>query len=270
MTAHPAKTPLRRDPKRAAFPSATEGTLDLRTVLAGFPNAAPLGGLDRAWTWSPVPVLRFAGALTADGARLLQTNQRGGHDEELARAVLAFAREHEEELTGKGRFITAAPGFSAAGYAFDAVAATVPEVHGHHRAQNPALTAVTHIVFPAYATEISGRESLAEAEARYQRMLRPAEIGREPVPFLKMSFHNPRTGVGSTNPGRALAYPRVLRREIPQLEGVPGGFVEFENRLGEVRRVEWDGGWVLSGGTEERRGMSLGELLDLTDESLRV
>ncbi|MFC4464989.1 hypothetical protein ACFPH6_10610 [Streptomyces xiangluensis] len=30
----------------------------------------------------------------------------------------------------------------------------------------------------------SGRESLAEAEARYTKMLHPAEIGREPVPFL--------------------------------------------------------------------------------------
>ncbi|MEV6000366.1 hypothetical protein AB0M25_13935 [Streptomyces griseomycini] len=244
--------------------------MDLPTTLAGFPNAAPLDGLDRAWKWSPIPVLYFAGALTADGTRLLQTNQRGGHDEELARAVLAFAREHEEELTGGGRHITAVPGFSAAGHAFDAVAAAAPGVHGHHKAQDPALTAVTHVVFPAYATEVSGRESLAEAKARYQRMLRPAEIGREPVPFLRMSFDNPRTGVGSTNPGRALAHPRVLRREIPQLVGVPGGFVEFENRVGEVRRMEWDDGWVLSDGTEERRGMSLDELLDLVDESLRA
>ncbi|MFF9331616.1 hypothetical protein [Streptomyces albogriseolus] len=244
--------------------------MDLQTTLAGFPNATPLDGLDQAWKWSLGPVLHFAGVLSKDGTRLLQTNQRGKHDEELARAVLAFAREHEQALIGTDRPIVAVSGFSADGYAFDAVVATAPEVHGHHKAQNPDLTAVTYIVFPAFETEVSGRESLEEAQARYQKMLSPAEIGREPVPFLKMSFDNPRTGGGSTNPGRALTYARMLRQEIPQLEGVPGGFVEWENRTGEVWRVTWDGGWVLSGAEGERRGMSLDEILESSDESLRA
>ncbi|MBT3168121.1 hypothetical protein HTV80_34280 [Streptomyces sp. Vc74B-19] len=244
--------------------------MDLQTTLTGFPNAAPLDGLDQAWKWSMGPVLHFAGVLSKDGTRLMQTNQRGRHDEELARGVLAFAREHEQALIGTDRPIAAVPGFSADGYAFDAVAATAPEVHGHHKAQNPDLTAVTYIVFPAFATEVSGRESLEEAQARYQKMLSPAEIGREAVPFLKMSFDNPRTGGGSTNPGRALTYPRMLRQEIPQLEGALGGFVEWENRTGEVRRVAWDGEWVLSEAAGERRGMSLDEILEFSDETLRA
>ncbi|MCO4697779.1 hypothetical protein LRR80_03847 [Streptomyces sp. RO-S4] len=244
--------------------------MDLQTTLTGFPNAAPLDGLDQAWKWSMGPVLHFAGVLSKDGTRLMQTNQRGRHDEELARGVLAFAREHEQALIGTDRPIAAVPGFSADGYAFDAVAATAPEVHGHHKAQNPDLTAVTYIVFPAFATEVSGRESLEEAQARYQKVLSPAEIGREAVPFLKMSFDNPRTGGGSTNPGRALTYPRMLRQEIPQLEGALGGFVEWENRTGEVRRVAWDGEWVLSEAAGERRGMSLDEILEFSDETLRA
>ncbi|MGA4980489.1 hypothetical protein ACPB9I_00230 [Streptomyces cellulosae] len=244
--------------------------MDLLTTLANFPNAAPLAGLERAWTWSQGPVLHFAGAVTADGRRLLQTNQRGRRNEELARAVLAFARQHEESLLGEGRPIAAVGGFSADAYAFDAVTATAPEVHGHHRARNPDLTAVTYVVFPAFATEVSGRESVEEAQARYQKMLSPAEIGREAVPFLKMSFDNPRTGGGSTNPGRALAYPRMLRQEIPQLQGAPGGFAEWENRIGEVWRVAWDGEWVLSGAEGERRGMSLDEILEFSDETLRA
>ncbi|WP_231158601.1 hypothetical protein [Streptomyces sp. CNZ748] len=244
--------------------------MDLQTTLTGFPNAAPLDGLDQAWKWSMGPVLHFAGVLSKDGTRLMQTNQRGRHDEELTRGVLAFAREHEQALIGTDRPIAAVPGFSADGYAFDAVAATAPEVHGHHKAQNPDLTAVTYIVFPAFATEVSGRESLEEAQARYQKMLSPAEIGREAVPFLKMSFDNPRTGGGSTNPGRALTYPRMLRQEIPQLEGALGGFVEWENRTGEVRRVAWDGEWVLSEAAGERRGMSLDEILEFSDETLRA
>ncbi|MFI9469851.1 hypothetical protein ACIHBQ_20525 [Streptomyces sp. NPDC052492] len=244
--------------------------MDLQTTLAGFPNAAPLDGLDQAWKWSLGPVLHFAGVPSKDGTRLMQTNQRGRHDEELARGVLAFAREHEQALIRTDRPIAAVPGFSADGYAFDAVAATAPEVHGHHKAQNPDLTAVTYIVFPAFATEVSGRESLEEAQARYQKMLSPAEIGREAVPFLKMSFDNPRTSGGSTNPGRALTYPRMLRQEIPQLEGAPGGFVEWENRTGDVWRVAWDGEWVLSGAEGERRGMNLDGILEFSDETLRA
>ncbi|MET9308820.1 hypothetical protein ABZX68_26495 [Streptomyces cellulosae] len=244
--------------------------MDLLTTLAAFPNAAPLAGLDRAWTWSLGPVLHFAGAVTAEGRRLLQTNQRGRRDEELARAVLPFARQHEEPLIGEGRPIAAVRGFSAPGYAFDAVAATAPEVHGHHKARNPDLTAVTYIVFPAFETEVSGRESLEEAQARYQKMLSPAEIGREAVPLLKMRFENTRTSGGSTNAGRALPYPRMLRQEVPQLKGAPGGFVEWENRVGEAWRVTWDGEWVLSGAEGERRGMSLDEILVFSDETLRA
>ncbi len=195
--------------------------MDLQTTLAGFPNAAPLDGLDQAWKWSLGPVLHFAGVPSKDGTRLMQTNQRGRHDEELARGVLAFAREHEQALIGTDRPIAAVPGFSADGYAFDAVAATAPEVHGHHKAQNPDLTAVTYIVFPAFATEVSGRESLEEAQARYQKMLSPAEIGREAVPFLKMSFDNPRTSGGSTNPGRALTYPGCCARRSRSWRELP-------------------------------------------------
>ncbi|MET7390201.1 hypothetical protein ACFYPT_37530 [Streptomyces sp. NPDC005529] len=246
--------------------------MDLQSLVAGFRNAAPLGELEQAWQWNLNPVLHFAGALTGDGKRLLQTNQRGKHDESLARAVLSFAREHEEALIGGERFIGFAEGFSAPGYAFDTVAAALPEVHGHHKAQNPDLTAVTYIVFPGYACEFSGRESLAEAEARYAKMLHPAEIGREPVPFLKMRFDNPRTGGGSTNPGRALSYERILLQEIPQLENAVGGFVEFENRHGKVWRTDWDGGWTLTELEAEEsspREVGLDELLVFAADRLR-
>jgi hypothetical protein len=49
--------------------------MDIRAVVAGFPNVAPLAGLDNAWHWSAAPVpadIAFAGALSADGSHLLQ------------------------------------------------------------------------------------------------------------------------------------------------------------------------------------------------------
>ncbi|WP_413757634.1 hypothetical protein [Streptomyces sp. MMBL 11-3] len=244
----------------------------------------PLSGLERAWRWSLNPVLYFAGALTGDGKRLLQTNQRGAHDEELARAVIAFARAHEEELLANNRSLRFVEGLGAEGaegtegYGFDAVAAVAPEVHGHYGARNPELMAATYIVFPGWASEFSGRETSAEAGARYLRMLRPAEIRRDPVPFLKMRFDNPSTGggsnpstgAGSTGSGRALTYPRILRQEIAQLEGAPGGFVEFENRHGAAWRVEWDGGWVVEEeGSGVRREIGLEPLLAFADGRLR-
>ncbi|WP_089099830.1 SUKH-3 domain-containing protein [Streptomyces hyaluromycini] len=134
--------------------------MDLQSTVTAFPRATPIDGLDRAWTWRLNPVLNFAGAPTGDGTRLLQMNQVRRRDDALARAVLAFARAHEPELTAEGRFLTFVGGFEAPGYSFDAVAATVPGVHGHHRVRNSDLTPLTTIVFPAYRCEFSGRETL--------------------------------------------------------------------------------------------------------------
>ncbi|MGY5049588.1 hypothetical protein ACWDE0_28805 [Streptomyces sp. 900105755] len=244
--------------------------MDLQSTVTAFPRATPIDGLDCAWTWRLNPVLNFAGALTADGTRLLQMNQVRRHDEALAGAVLAFARAHEAELIVEGRFLTCVGGFEALGYSFDAVAATVPAVHGHHRVRIPDLMPLTTIVFPAYRCEFSGRETLEEAEARYHKMLPTADIGRGPVPFLKMRYDNPRTGGGSNNPGRALAGPEVLPAEIAELRNAPGGFVEYENHAGDVRRVEWDptGTWVLSDACG-RQELGLDELLPTVAETLR-
>lgn len=87
---------------------------------------------------------------------------------------------------------------------------------------------------------------------------------------MRMRFDNPRTGGGSTNPGRALAQEKILLQEIPKLENAPGGFVEFENRHGRVWRVEWDDGWFL--GEESGavvRPVELAELLLLVRARLR-
>ncbi|MFD4598962.1 hypothetical protein ACFWPQ_13105 [Streptomyces sp. NPDC058464] len=243
--------------------------MDLQSTVTAFPRATPIDGMAGAWTWRLNPVLNFAGALTGDGTRLLQMNQVRRHDEALARAVLAFARAHEAELIAEGRFLTCVGGFEASGYSFDAVAAVVPGVHGHHRVQNPDLTPLTTIVFPAYRCEFSGRETPEEAEARYHKMLTTADIGRGPMPFLKMRFDHPRTGGGSDNPGRALARPEVLPAEIPELRNAPGGFVKYENHTGDVRRVQWDqnGTWVLSGASGSQE-LELDELLPLVAESL--
>ena len=90
-----------------------------------------------------------------------------------------------------------------------------------------------------------GTETLGEAITRY-RMLGLTDLGRSPLPFLKMRFTNTRTRGRSTNHGRGLADPQRLVTELRAIEGGAGSFVEFENRRGHVWRVEWHGTWYLA------------------------
>lgn len=216
-------------------------------MVAGFRGAAPLPGLADAWYWSPVRGIEFAGALSADGQRLLQLGGRDSFDHELAVATLTFARERERAIFDRNPFLGAMEGFRApAGRRrFDAVVGVAPEVHRFYRVGLPDLTPFVRLTFPAYACEFSGRENLVEAQTRY-RMLRLNHLGREPLPFLKMRFANTRTGGRSTNPGRGFTEPRRLVEEFGWMEGGPGSFAEFENRLGRVWRVEWHGAWYIA------------------------
>ncbi|MEU3740491.1 hypothetical protein AB0E78_25940 [Streptomyces sp. NPDC032198] len=264
--------------------------MDLRAVVSGFKNVIPLPGLPDAWYWSPVRTLNFAGALSADGRRLLQLSGREWFDEELAVATLEFARERESEIFASNPHLGTADGFTpprtAEGEArtFDVVVGIAPEVHDFYSVDNPALTPHVRLVFPAYAHEFSGRETLDEAITRY-RMLRLHEFDRrDPQPFLKMRYANTRTRSWSDNPGRGFTKERILVQELRLLENAPGSFVEFENRHGAVWRVEWhDGPWLLAEwGTAESppapevrdatepREIELEELLDFAAARLRA
>ncbi|MFF3405434.1 hypothetical protein ACFYW8_04315 [Streptomyces sp. NPDC002742] len=89
--------------------------MDIRAVVSGFPNAEPLPGPADAWHWSPAPGIDFAGALSADGRRLLQLSARNSYDQELAVATLEFAREHEEGIFAGRPHLGTAGGFAAPG-----------------------------------------------------------------------------------------------------------------------------------------------------------
>ncbi|WP_246113956.1 hypothetical protein [Streptomyces montanus] len=248
-------------------------TVDLPAVVAGFRNVTQIAGLDGAWRWSPVPGIEFAGALSADGTRLLQLSGRDSYDHELAVATLEFAREREKEIFARNPYLGALEGFRTptGRHGFDAVVGIAPEVHDFYHVQHPELTPHVRLTFPAYACEFSGQETLDEAITRY-RMLRLNNLDREPLPFLRMRYANTRTKGRSTNPGRGFTEPRRLVEEIEWMEGAGGSFVEFENRHGGVWRVEWHGTWLLAEwgarpGTP--REIGLGELLEFASSRLR-
>lgn len=220
--------------------------MNIRAVVMEFPGVAPLSGLSDAWHWSPAPGIDFAGALSADGKRLLQLSGRDSYDQELAVAALGFARAHEDEMFLRNAFLGSLDGFhSPGGQRFDAVVGVAPEVHRFYRAEKPELTEHVRLVYPAYACEFAGTETLDEAITRY-RTLGLTDLGRSALPYLKMRFANTRTRGRSTNQGRGLADPQRLVTELRAIEGGAGSFVEFENRHGHVWRVEWHGTWYLA------------------------
>ncbi|MBD0844786.1 hypothetical protein, partial [Streptomyces sp. TRM68416] len=180
-------------------------------------------------------------------------------------STLRFAREHEDEIFVRNAFIGSLDGFEPpAGHRFDAVVGIAPEVHRFYRVEKPELTEHVRLVFPAYACEFSGEETLDEAITRY-RMLGLTDLGRAPLPFLKMRFANTRTRGRSTNQGRGLTDPQRLGTELRAIEGGAGSFVEFENRHGKVWRVEWHGAWYMTEWdtqTGTPREIGIGELIE--------
>ncbi|MFF4347727.1 hypothetical protein [Streptomyces sp. NPDC001530] len=249
------------------------GVVDLRAVVSRFRGVEPLPGLADGWYWTPVPGIEFVGALSADGQRLLQLSGRDSYDEDLAVATLEFARVHEEAIFARNPHLGVGEGFkSPDGSSFDVVVGLAPEVHRFYNVENPALTPFVRLMFPAYACEFSGRETLDEAATRY-RMLRLNNLARRPLPYLKMRYRNTRTGGRSTNPGRGFTEPRRLEEELGWMDGAPGSFVEFENRHGRVWRVEWGAdGWSIAQEGDQGwspREIALGEPLDFAAARLR-
>ncbi len=246
--------------------------MDIQEVVAGFKNVVPLADLANAWHWSPAPGINFAGALSADGERLLQLSTKPGFPEPLATATLAFAREHEHEMFARNPYMAALGGFAAPeGYTFDAVVALAPEVHGFYKVEKPELTPFVRLTFPAYSFEFAGDEPLDHAITRY-KALRLNNIRREPVPYLMMSYANTRTGGRSSNPGRGFTDPGTLVRELRTMDGAPGSFVEFENRHHRVWHVDWLDGYQITEGRDGEEGTprptTLDELLDFADTRL--
>jgi hypothetical protein len=173
-------------------------------------------------------------------------------DEELVKNVLEHARLHSDAVLSACDAFVVVPGFVCEPFTFDVVAAAGPSVHGYHAGRNELLGRTVFAVFPAFHCEFSGAESAGETTSRFKRMLRPALIHRQPVPFLRMRYHNPRTKARSVGPDRGLATIDVLVRELELLEGVAGAFIQCENYKGQVLSVRWDDGeWIVDGAWRE-------------------
>ncbi|MFI7012681.1 hypothetical protein [Streptomyces sp. NPDC050164] len=249
--------------------------MDPAAVVSAFPGVEEFEGIPDAWHWSPVPGLDFAAALSADGRHLFQVNARDTYDQELVGALLQAARENSSLLLEKGALLSTLQGFRHPGRDFEVLAAARPGVHRYHEVQQPELQQVTWAVFPGYACEFAdpSRYSLEDARESFIRFLSPANLNREPVPFLRLWYDNTVTKGGTDGPDGILAAETTLYREIKLLEGAPGSFVRFENFRGRVFRIEWDSErtWTLA---EETQGsgpdaLAISDMLSFVEQSLR-
>jgi hypothetical protein len=244
--------------------------MDLAAVITAMPNAAPLVGLPEAWHWAKVPGFDFAAALSSDRRHLFQLFALDSYDEDLVTAVLAFARQREAEMIAPpAQPLALAEGFAHPGRGFDMVVDVGPGVHKYHAEDGP-LHEVTRAVFPAYRCEFSGTENEDEVYYRYSRAagVRATSLGREPRPTLKIRY---RPDDGSTMEQREYATANSLQYQFPKLQSRPDRFLEFENYLNRVWRVEWDNTWnvaELTGDSGERREPGLEELLEFAKITL--
>ena len=208
------------------------------SIMSTVTTATPVAGLTDAWTWDVAHGwFRYWLAAASDGERGYQLSSRDHHCPELSRDVLAFCREHEPDLLAAAPFAVL-PGFDSTGTDFDCVTAVIPTVARVNHDGIPELGDTVFAVFPAWHFEFSGDESEDEAAVRYAA-IDTADIGRRPVPFLRMSYDVPSIGMGSVNPVPGIAEPEALHRAIDVLAGAGKGEIRCENFRRELVHLEW-------------------------------
>ncbi|GLZ80248.1 hypothetical protein Afil01_50550 [Actinorhabdospora filicis] len=228
--------------------------IDIAGEIARIEDVNPFPGLDGVWFWGVGGGwFTYTIALSGDRTAAFQVTCRDVYPAETVKDVIAFARANEAALLGAAPLVHV-EGFT--GHGFDSVAAAIPSVADVND-EMPELNAVTYALFPAWRCEFSGAETEPEAYSRLD-MMDIADLRREPLPFLKMRFKNPKTGVHTLGDERLLTYPRQLDDEIESLDGVTGGWIETENFTGAVHRLTWSDGFALDDG-EQR--MSLQDTL---------
>lgn len=253
--------------------------VDLHAALARDSEVVdlrPLAGLAGAWTWTgPNDRFRMAAVPAADGAHSFEICTLDSWNEELARAVLAFALQHSAALVQPERLFTPVAAFQppAPGFTFDTVASVGSGVSSYPHDDVPELTEATVPVFPAWSFEFSELLTRAEAEYLVTRAsgLRKTYLDREPLPFHRMRFINSKMRNRTLGNGRKLTDRGVLAHNLTELAGTDASsFVEFENRFGAVWTVTWrDDGWHVAGDDRRERIFDLDGMLDFARDALR-
>lgn len=241
--------------------------MGLTSTFSAMPNVQQFTDLPDAWHWSMAPGFDFTAILSRDREYVLQSYALRSYEEDLARTILSFAREHDSALIAPPeRPLVLVEGFAHPGTAFDTMVAVGPTVHKYHD-ENAQLHERTRAIFPAYRCEFAGDENEQDARYRYTRAagVPVTTLNRQPRPYLKMR-HQAETGRVIPKCG-FIGLPSLVH-ELRTLENSSDRFVEFENYRHEVWRVEWDGTWILTGESEQPRQLEIEELLEFAKSNL--
>lgn len=218
--------------------------MELAATFAAVPGAEPIAGLPDAWFWTHARNFGHSVVPSKDGTHAFHCYAHNSYDEDLARAILTFARDHDI-VAPPERPLTVTEGFAHPGYGFDTVVAVGPTIHQYHK-DKPDVHQATRAVLPAYRCEFSGEENEVDAAFRYARApgAQPTRWGREPNPYLRMRLREPS---GREIPERGFAGPRTLVHGLTELPGREHGFVEFENYERRVWTVTWQETYIVTG-----------------------
>lgn len=198
----------------------------MAATFAALPGAVPLDGVPDAWFCTHAPEFGHTAILSRAGKHAFQCYAHNSYDEGVARAVVTFAREHDDELIAAPEHpLVVVEGFEHPGFGFDTVVAVRATVH-KYQSDKPE---VTRAVFPAYGCEFSGAETQDEAAYRYTRAAgaQPSRWDREPNSYLKIR-HRAASGREIPSGARLGARADGLRRpgrvgEAGALRPRPGG-----------------------------------------------
>lgn len=225
--------------------------MDLHAALAQdseVEELQPLPGLANAWMWvGPNDRFRSASVLAPDGEHAFELCAMDSWNEDLARAVLAFAVEHADELLGGDAFLTPVSGFKSTTEKFDTVSSISTDVFQYDHDDVPELAEATVAVFPAWHFEFSESATLDEAKVQIEDAngLNITVWDRKPLPFHRLRYINEKTQSRTRGTERKISTRDMYLRYLADLENTDeNSFVEFENRLGEAWHVTWhDGLW---------------------------
>jgi hypothetical protein len=89
---------------------------------------------------------------------------------------------------------------------------------------------------PIYRCEFSGTETVDEFTQMRRHAIDTINWSREITPKVVMRFENPRTSAGTGDHG-VISTWKVLLREIDNLSGVNGGFIECRNWMNRTMKI---------------------------------
>jgi hypothetical protein len=196
--------------------------------------------IEPEWSFYAVktPIVTFTNFvhIPKGGDRLLHVTLRGDFDNQ---DVVLYLRETiaVEAIPDPGEIVKVRLRTSVKGR-FSHALLLGAQYHDVFRVRDPGLNEMTVETFPIHNSEFAGCETPKEVRVLRRDFVSTVDWSRDISPRIRMRFANPVTKGGSIGKKLGLAKLSVLVREIENLSGVRGGWIEVENFESKRLRIE--------------------------------